>query len=177
MTVEKCYGCTDPTAHEGADKLTVTNPTTSAQTLRQLAEKRLETISKLIEDLDSEIYDIKSSFEDVEASEYVLEKDGIEMSADVETILPEIEQIAGASEEILRQSRLLEFEAAAAEQLRSCTDPRECLDLNRYLDDWLELGGTLKAVRKPFNLLSPALWRHAKGCSRISRLFQEVVND
>ena len=173
MTVEKCYGCTDPTAHEGADKLTVTNPTTSAQTLRQLAEKRLETINGLIEDLDAELADIKNAFEDLEYAE----QDGLEEAVHVAQIIPEIEQIAGASEEILRMARLLEFEAAAAEQLRSCTDPRECLDLNRYLDDWLELGGTLKAVRKPFNLLSPALWRHAKGCSRISRLFQEVVND
>ena len=144
------------------------SPTTSAQTLRQLAEKRLETINGLIEDLDAELADIKNNFEDLE---YPIREtqdnnpfEGLTISAEVEQIIPEIEQIAGAAEEILRMARLLEFEAAAAEQLRYCPDQRECLEVNRTLDDWLELGGLLKAVRKPFNVLSPAMWRHAKDC-------------
>lgn len=156
--------------------MTVTNPTTSAQTLRQLAEKRLEAINGLIRDLDAELMDIRNNFEDLEyptLNGYANRQlRGLQLSAEVEQIIPEIEQIAGASEEILRMARLLEFEAAAAEQLRSCTDPRECLELNRYVDDWLELGGSHyphvlhKAARKPFNVLSPALWRHAKECQR-----------
>ena len=155
------------------------SPTTSAQTLRQLAEKRLETINGLIEDLDAELADIKNNFEDLE---YPIREtqdnnpfEGLTISAEVEQIIPEIEQIAGAAEEILRQCRLLEFEAAAAEQLRYCTDQRECLEVNRYVEDYeseinrsvllpVSNTGKLEAVRKPFNVLSPAMWRHAKDC-------------
>ena len=145
--------------------MTVTNPTTSAQSLRQLAEKRLETAISQAADLREEISGIEGQLEDLE---YPIHPDhpleGLTISAEVEQIIPEIEQIAGAAEEILRMARLLEFEAAAAEQLRYCPDQRECLEVNRTLDDWLELGGLLKAVRKPFNLLSPAMWRHSKNC-------------
>ena len=145
--------------------MTVTNPTTSAQSLRQLAEKRLETAISQAADLREEISGIEGQLEDLE---YPIHPDhpleGLTISAEVEQIIPEIEQIAGAAEEILRMARLLEFEAAAAEQLRYCPDQRECLEVNRTLDDWLELGGLLKAVRKPFNVLSPAMWRHAKDC-------------
>ena len=150
------------------------SPTTSAQTLRQLAEKRLETINGLIEDLDAELADIKNNFEDLE---YPIREtqdnnpfEGLTISAEVEQIIPEIEQIAGAAEEILRMARLLEFEAAAVDALRYCQprDPRECLELNRYDDDWTEQGGLLKAVRKPFNVLSPAMWRHTKDCNPIT---------
>ena len=143
----------------------VTSPTTSAQSLRQLAEKRLETAISQAADLREEISGIEGQLEDLE---YPIHPDhpleGLTISAEVEQIIPEIEQIAGAAEEILRMARLLEFEAAAAEQLRYCPDQRECLEVNRTLDDWLELGGLLKAVRKPFNVLSPAMWRHAKDC-------------
>ena len=145
--------------------MTVTNPTTSAQSLRQLAEKRLETAISQAADLREEISGIEGQLEDLE---YPIHPDhpleGLTISAEVEQIIPEIEQIAGAAEEILGMARLLEFEAAAAEQLRYCPDPRECLEVNRYLEDWLELGGLLKAVRKPFNLLSPAMWRHSTNC-------------
>ena len=158
--------------------MTVTNPTTSAQSLRQLAERRLELAISQAADLREEISGIEGQLEDLE---YPIHPDhpleGLTISAEVDQIIPEIEQIAGASEEILRIARLLEFEAAAAEQLRSCTDPRECLELNRYVEDYeSEINrsvlsprsntGLLKAVRKPFNVLSPALWRHAKECSR-----------
>ena len=158
--------------------MTVTNPTTSAQSLRQLAERRLELAISQAADLREEISGIEGQLEDLE---YPIHPDhpleGLTISAEVDQIIPEIEQIAGASEEILRIARLLEFEAAAAAQLRSCTDPRECLELNRYVEDYeSEINrsvlsprsntGLLKAVRKPFNVLSPALWRHAKECSR-----------
>ena len=147
------------------------NPTTSAQSLRQLAEKRLETAISQAADLREEISGIEGQLEDLE---YPIHPDhpleGLTISAEVEQIIPEIEQIAGAAEELLRMARLLEFEAAAAEQLRYCPDQRECLEVNRCLDDWLELGGTLKAVRKPFNLLSPAMWRHTKDCNPITAI-------
>jgi hypothetical protein len=158
--------------------MTVTNPTTSAQTLRQLAENRLETAISQAADLREEILGIEGQLEDLE---YPIHPDhpleGLTISAEVEQITPEIEQIAGAAEELLRMARLLEFEAAAAQQLASCTDPRECLELNRYVEDYeSEINrsvlsprsntGKLEAVRKPFNVLSPALWRHAKECQR-----------
>ena len=151
--------------------MTVTNPTTSAQSLRQLAEKRLETAISQAADLREEISGIEGQLEDLE---YPIHPDhpleGLTISAEVEQIIPEIEQIAGAAEEILRMARLLEFEAAAAEQLRYCPDQRECLEVNRTLDDWLELGGLLKAARTPFNVLSPAMWRHAKDCNPITAI-------
>ena len=158
--------------------MTVTNPTTSAQSLRQLAERRLELAISQAADLREEISGIEGQLEDLE---YPIHPDhpleGLTISAEVDQIIPEIELIAGAAEELLRMARLLDFEAAAAEQLRSCTDPRECLELNRYVEDYeSEINrsvlsprsntGLLKAVRKPFNVLSPALWRHAKECSR-----------
>ena len=79
--------------------MTVTNPTTSAQTLRQLAEKRLEAINGLIRDLDAELMDIRNNFEDLEyptLNGYANRQlRGLQLSAEVEQIIPEIEQIAG----------------------------------------------------------------------------------
>ena len=145
--------------------MTVTNPTTSAQSLRQLAERRLELAISQAADLREEISGIEGQLEDLE---YPIHPDhpleGLTISAEVEQIIPEIEQIAGAAEEILRMARLLEFEAAAAEQLRYCTDQRECLEVNRYDDDWTAHPFKLESVRKPFNVLSPAMWRHVKSC-------------
>ena len=153
-----------------------TNPPTSAQTLRQLAEQRLEKAISQAADLREEISGIEGQLEDLE---YPIHPDhpleGLTISAEVEQIIPEIEQIAGAAEEILRMARLLEFEAAAAEQLRYCPDQRECLEVNRYVEDYeseinrsvllpVSNTGKLEAVRKPFNVLSPAMWRHVKSC-------------
>ena len=161
-----------------------TNPTTSAQSLRQLAEQRLEKAISQAADLREEISGIEGQLEDLE---YPIHPDhpleGLTISAEVDQIIPEIEQIAGAAEELLRMARLLEFEAAAVDALRYC-QPRGslgCLELNRYDDDYeSEINrsvlsprsntGKLEAVRKPFNVLSPAMWRHTKDCNPITAI-------
>ena len=173
--------------------MTVTNYTTNAQSLRQLAENRLETAISQAADLREEISAIEGQLEDLEAGvrfrsltregKEWLPFGGLYISGEASNILPEIEQIAGAAEELLRQSRLLEFEAAAAEQLSKCSEPEICLELNRtetdYEDetnreilfkDWAKTPasriGKVEAVRKWFNYDSPALWRHSKDCNR-----------